>query len=208
MDETSLLDKLEQQERDISQLEQELADLQSGGPCHSSEEADRLRQANDKLRYRINILRRATERELQCPGEASSRREISLIAHHSLGTTRSDRVMLTTDTDIYSDNDRDNRIDNYRDIKSNNDRDIKRDRDNKIETNEDTRSDGEEDISQDGLPSCPPHLSPHLNPDNVNLPFLIKYNKGVGRYVVAARDIKPNEVIFNEFYLISSLLSS
>ena len=83
-----------------------------------------------------------------------------------------------------------------------------RDRDNKIETNEDTRSDGEEDIPEDGLPSCPPHLSPHLNPDNVNLPFLIKYKKGVGRYVVASRDIKPNEVIFNEFYLISSLLSS
>ena len=200
MDETSLLDKVEQQERDISQLEQELADLQSGGPCHSSEEADRLRQANDKLRYRINILRRATEREMQCPGEASSRREISLIAHHSLGTTRSDRVMLTPDMDIYSDNDRDNKSNNYRDIK--------RDRDNKIETNEDTRSDGEEDIPEDGLPSCPPHLSPHLNPDNVPLPFLIKYKRGVGRYVVAARDIMPNEVIFNEFYLISSLLSS
>ena len=200
MDETSLLDKVEQQERDISQLEQELADLQSGGPCHSSEEADRLRQANDKLRYRINILRRATEREVECPGEASSRREISLIAHHSLGTTRSDRVMLTPDMDIYSDNDRDNKSNNYRDIK--------RDRDNKIETNEDTRSDGEEDIPEDGLPSCPPHLSPHLNPDNVPLPFLIKYKKGVGRYVVAARDIMPNEVIFNEFYLISSLLSS
>ena len=200
MDETSLLDKVEQQERDISQLEQELADLQSGGPCKFSEEADRLRQANDKLRYRINILRRATEREMQCPGEASSRREISLIAHHSLGTTRSDRVMLTPDMDIYSDNDRDNKSNNYRDIK--------RDRDNKIETNEDTRSDGEEDIPEDGLPSCPPHLSPHLNPDNVPLPFLIKYKRGVGRYVVAARDIMPNEVIFNEFYLISSLLSS
>ena len=198
MDETSLLDKVEQQERDISQLEQELADLQSGGPCHSSEEADRLRQANDKLRYRINILRRATEREMQCPGEASSRREISLIAHHSLGTTRSDRVMLTPDMDIYSDNDRDNKSDNDRDVK----------RDNKIETKEDHKSDGDEDIPQDGLPSCPPHLNPHLNPDNVRLPFLIKYNKGVGRYVVAARDIMPNEVIFKEFYLISSLLSS
>ena len=45
-----------------------------------------------------------------------------------------------------------------------------------------------------GLPSCPPHLSSHLTADNVCLPFIIKYKDGVGRYVVAARDIQPNEV--------------
>lgn len=45
-----------------------------------------------------------------------------------------------------------------------------------------------------GLPSCPPHLSSHLTADNVCLPFIIKYREGVGRYVVASRDIQPNEV--------------
>ena len=47
---------------------------------------------------------------------------------------------------------------------------------------------------QCGLASCPHHLSSHLNSDNVCLPFIIKYKEGVGRYVVASRDIKPNEV--------------
>ena len=47
---------------------------------------------------------------------------------------------------------------------------------------------------QCGLASCPHHLSSHLNTDNICLPFIIKYKEGVGRYVVASRDIKPNEV--------------
>ena len=47
---------------------------------------------------------------------------------------------------------------------------------------------------QCGLSSCAPHLSSHLNTDNICLPFIIKYKEGVGRYVVASRDIKPNEV--------------
>ena len=47
---------------------------------------------------------------------------------------------------------------------------------------------------QCGLSSCPHHLSSHLNTDNICLPFIIKYKEGVGRYVVASRDIKPNEV--------------
>ena len=47
---------------------------------------------------------------------------------------------------------------------------------------------------QCSLASCPPHLSSHLTADNVCLPFIIKYKEGVGRYVVASRDIKPNEV--------------
>ena len=78
MDVSSVLDRLELQERSISQLEQELAQLQSGEgeSCDPpSEEAERLRLANEKLRYRINILRRATEKELEqvsCQGDALS----------------------------------------------------------------------------------------------------------------------------------------
>ena len=80
MDVNTLSKTVEQQERDISDLEQELADLQSGGTCQSSsEEADRLRQANDKLKYRINILRRATERELEREGVSSSGDESSAL---------------------------------------------------------------------------------------------------------------------------------
>ena len=48
-----------------------------------------------------------------------------------------------------------------------------------------------------GLFSCPHHLSSHLTKDNVCLPFIIKYKEGVGRYVVATRDIKPNEVEYS-----------
>ena len=76
MDVSSVLDRLELQERSISQLEQELAQLQSGESCHPPpEEAERLRVANEKLRYRINILKRATEKELEqasCQGDALS----------------------------------------------------------------------------------------------------------------------------------------
>ena len=62
---------------------------------------------------------------------------------------------------------------------------------------------------QCGLASCPHHLSSHLNSDNVCLPFIIKYKEGVGRYVVASRDIKPNEVSPHEtqFFLLFSEIS-
>ena len=45
----------------------------------------------------------------------------------------------------------------------------------------------------DGLPSCPEHLS-SKQVDGVSLPFTVLYQEGVGRYVVASRDIKANEV--------------
>ena len=47
---------------------------------------------------------------------------------------------------------------------------------------------------QCGLPSCSTHLKTHLTADNVCLPFVIQYKEGVGNFVVASRDIEPNEV--------------
>jgi len=49
----------------------------------------------------------------------------------------------------------------------------------------------------DGLPSCPEHLS-SKQVDGVSLPFTVLYQEGVGRYVVASRDIKANEVILED----------
>jgi len=48
-----------------------------------------------------------------------------------------------------------------------------------------------------GLASCTSHLSSHLL-DNVCLPFIVLYKEGVGRYVVASRDIKASEVILED----------
>jgi len=48
-----------------------------------------------------------------------------------------------------------------------------------------------------GLASCTTHLSSHLL-DNVCLPFTVLYKEGVGRYVVASRDIKASEVILED----------
>eukprot|EP00092_Neocalanus_flemingeri_P013253 GFUD01014283.1.p1 GENE.GFUD01014283.1~~GFUD01014283.1.p1 ORF type:complete len:522 (+),score=161.87 GFUD01014283.1:236-1801(+) len=48
-----------------------------------------------------------------------------------------------------------------------------------------------------GLPSCSSHLPTHLV-DKVCLPFTVLYKEGVGRYVVATRDIKASEVILED----------
>ena len=40
------------------------------------------------------------------------------------------------------------------------------------------------------------HINTHLSSDNVCLPFVIQYKEGVGNFVVANRDIEPNEVEF------------
>jgi len=52
------------QEEAITLLEQELHQLQSAQRAETESEAEKLRLANEKLRYRINILKLATAEEL------------------------------------------------------------------------------------------------------------------------------------------------
>ena len=51
-------------------------------------EAERLRQDNEKLRYRINILRRATERELEAGGTAEGDKRLQCWRYDCLSQFR------------------------------------------------------------------------------------------------------------------------
>lgn len=64
MDIVSLEAVISSQEEVITQLEQELHQLQSAQNTETEKEAEKLRLANDKLRYRIHILEAATAEEL------------------------------------------------------------------------------------------------------------------------------------------------
>ena len=113
---------------------------------------ERLRAANDKLRYRLNILKVATAREEQLlqghsgvagqPGQGASNCD-----HPSLG---------------HSNNNNNNNTNN---------------------SNNSTM-----------LPS-PDTINTRLARDSdEKLPFKVEYREGVGNFVVASRDIQPNEV--------------
>jgi len=54
----------EKQEQVISELEQELCDLLLEKEKLAGSEVEKLQTANEKLRYRVNILKVATAREL------------------------------------------------------------------------------------------------------------------------------------------------
>ena len=64
-----LADTVKKQEEIITQLEQEVVDLGQLEifPIETSEE-DKLRVANEKLKYRINILKVALDKELAVKG--------------------------------------------------------------------------------------------------------------------------------------------
>lgn len=64
MDIVSLEAVISGQEEVITQLEQELHQLQSAQNTETEKEAEKLRLANDKLRYRNHILEAATAEEL------------------------------------------------------------------------------------------------------------------------------------------------
>ena len=115
---------------------------------------ERLRAANDKLRYRLNILKVATAREEQLlqgqaggagqPGQGASNCDHPSLGHNSNSNN------------------------------SNN---------NSSNTNTPTM-----------LPS-PDTINTRLARDSdEKLPFKVEYREGVGNFVVASRDIRPNEV--------------
>ena len=67
----NLAEKVKKQEEIIANLEKEVKELgeQKVFPIESVEE-DKLRVANEKLRYRINILKVALDKELLLKGNA------------------------------------------------------------------------------------------------------------------------------------------
>ena len=67
----NLAEKVKKQEEIIANLEKEVKELgeQKVFPIESVEE-DKLRVANEKLRYRINILKVALDKELSLKGNA------------------------------------------------------------------------------------------------------------------------------------------
>ena len=110
---------------------------------------ERLRAANDKLRYRLNLLKVATQREEQLlqgntggagqPGQGASNCD-----HPSLGHSNSNSYNYNNNTTM--------------------------------------------------LPS-PDTINTRLARDSdEKLPFKVEYREGVGNFVVASRDIQPNEV--------------
>ena len=113
---------------------------------------ERLRAANDKLRYRLNILKVATAREEQLlqgntggagqPGQGASNCDHPSLGHSSNNSYNCNSTMLPSPDTI-----------NTR---------LARDSDEK-------------------------------------LPFKVEYREGVGNFVVASRDIRPNEVRVYEF---------
>ena len=125
------------------------------------EEVDKLRVANDKLRYRINILKAATEKELSLK---------------ETGETRTDDDNDITDDDASLETVKMTAADNHSDSRS-----------DTVSDNVKTISDNIEVINET-LEKC------RINESAKEMPFKIQYKEGVGNYVVANRDIKPNEV--------------
>ena len=145
------------------------------GNAFSEEEIEKLRTANQKLRYRLRILKLATEKELEVGAIETGAAVVK--------TDHSDKI------DIIS-------LGAKMTASLGDQTPSKRETDSKPKDNDCCES-----ISSLGMKG-PMEINEliHSKSGNEGRPFIIQYKEGVGNFVVASRDIKPNEVNILERY--------
>ena len=145
------------------------------GNAFSEEEIEKLRTANQKLRYRLRILKLATEKELAIEATETG---VAVVK-----TDHSDKI------DIIS-------LGAKMTASLGDQTPSKSETDNKPKINDCCESISNQETKG------PMEINEliHSESGNEGRPFIIQYKEGVGNFVVASRDIKPNEVNILEKY--------